>query len=107
MATFKDYANNLDLDVFINPTEFSDEHLINGVLINCVVDADIFDERSKKAGDRSGGVYSDTISIFVKCEKIEKPKIDEMLTVDDEDYKVVEVKENMGLYEIELTRYDY
>lgn len=38
---------------------------------------------------------------------IEKPLIDEMMSVDEDDYRVVEVKENMGMYEIELSQYDY
>lgn len=107
MALFKDYVNDLDLDTFINNDEFSEDHTINGRVINCVVDADIFDERSTVSGDRSAGVFTYTISIFVKTNKMERPRIDEMLTVDGEDYRVIEVKENMGIYEIELTRFDY
>ena len=107
MKTFKDYAQDFDLDTFINLDEFADDHLINGNLLKCVIDNDIFDERSTLSGDRSGGVFKDMISIFIKKEDIEKPLIDEMITVDDEDYRVVEVKENMRMYEIELTRYDY
>ena len=107
MKTFKDYAQDFDLDTFINLDEFADAHLINGNLLKCVIDDDIFDERSTLSGDRSGGVFKDMISIFIKKEDIEKPLIDEMITVDDEDYRVVEVKENMRMYEIELTRYDY
>ncbi len=107
MKTFKDYAQDFDLDTFINLDEFADDHLINGTLLKCVIDNDIFDERSTLSGDRSGGVFKDMISIFIKKEDIEKPLIDEMITVDDEDYRVVEVKENMRVYEIELTRYDY
>ena len=38
---------------------------------------------------------------------IDKPLIDEMMSVDEDDYRVVEVKENMGMYEIELSQYDY
>ena len=107
MKTFKDYAQDFDLGTFINLDEFADDHLINGNLLKCVIDNDIFDERSTLSGDRSGGVFKDMISIFIKKEDIEKPLIDEMITVDDEDYRVVEVKENMRMYEIELTRYDY
>lgn len=107
MKTFKDYAQDFDLDTFINLDEFADGHLINGTLLKCVIDDDIFDERSTLSGDRSGGVFKDMISIFIKKEDIEKPLIDEMITVDDEDYRVVEVKENMRMYEIELTRFDY
>lgn len=107
MKVFKDYAQDFDLDTFINLDEFADDHLINGTLLKCVIDDDIFDERSTLSGDRSGGVFKDMISIFIKKEDIEKPLIDEMITVDDEDYRVVEVKENMRMYEIELTRYDY
>lgn len=107
MKIFKDYAQDFDLDTFINLDEFADDHLINDNLLKCVIDNDIFDERSTLSGDRSGGVFKDMISIFIKKEDIEKPLIDEMITVDDEDYRVVEVKENMRMYEIELTRYDY
>ena len=107
MATLKDYIKDFDLDTFINMDEFADDHVINSETIKCVVDTDIFDERSTLAGDRSGGVFKASISIFIKMADIEKPLIDEMMTVDDDHYRVVEVKENMGLYEIELSQYDY
>lgn len=107
MATLKDYIKDFDLDTFINMDEFAEDHQINGETIKCVVDTDIFDERSTMAGDRSSGVFKDTISIFIKISDIEKPLIDEMMTVDYEHYRVVEVKENMGMYEIVLSQYDY
>lgn len=107
MATLKDYIKDFDLDTFINMDEFAEDHQINDETIKCVVDTDIFDERSTMAGDRSGGVFKDTISIFIKISDIEKPLIDEMMTVDDDHYRVVEVKENMGMYEIVLSQYDY
>lgn len=107
MATLKDYIKDFDLDTFINMDEFAEDHQINGETIKCVVDTDIFDERSTLSGDRSGGVFKDSISIFIKMSDIEKPLIDEMMTVDDDHYRVVEVKENMEMYEIELSQYDY
>lgn len=107
MATLKDYIKDFDLDTFINMDEFADNHVINGKPIKCLVDTDLFDERSTQAGDRSGGVFKDTISVFIKMSDIAKPLIDEMMTVDEDDYRVVEVKENMGMYEIELSQYDY
>lgn len=107
MATLKDYIKDFDLNTFINMDEFADDHVINGETIKCVVDTDIFDERSTISGDRSGGVFKDSISIFIKMSDIEKPLIDEMMTVDDDHYRVVEVKENMGMYEIVLSQYDY
>lgn len=107
MATLKDYIKDFDLDTFINMDEFADNHVINGETIKCLVDTDLFDERSTQASDRSGGVFKDTISVFIKMSDIAKPLIDEMMTVDEDDYKVVEVKENMGMYEIELSQYDY
>lgn len=107
MATLKDYIKDFDLDTFINMDEFAEDHQINGETIKCVVDTDIFDERSTLSGDRSGGVFKDTISIFIKISDIEKPLIDEIMTVDDEHYRVVEVKENMGMYEIVLSQNDY
>lgn len=107
MATLKDYIKDFDLDTFISMDEFAEDHQINGETIKCVVDTDIFDERSTLSGDRSGGVFKDSISIFIKMSDIEKPLIDEMMTVDDDRYRVVEVKENMGMYEIVLSQYDY
>ena len=107
MATLKDYIKDFDLDTFISMDEFADDHVINGETIKCVVDTDIFDERSTLSGDRSGGMFKDSISIFIKMSDIEKPLIDEMMTVDDDHYRIVEVKENMGMYEIVLSQYDY
>ena len=102
MSAFKDFLKS-DLDIFINLDEFADYHKINDKEIKCIMDSDIFDERSTTKSDaRSGGVYEDSISLFVKMEDIEKQSISEILTVDGEDYKVIKVTESEKLFEIQL-----
>lgn len=97
-----------DLDTFINLNEFAYDHTIDGKVIKCILDEDLFNERSKNKEDiRSGGVYEDTITIFVKMSDIEKPVVDAFMTIDDQDYRVVNVIETEKLFEIELKANEY
>lgn len=107
MKTFKDFIKP-DLDVFINPDEFGYYHNINGEDILCLVDEDLFDERSTTKDDlRQGGVYQKIKSIFIKKIDIEKPAIDEQLRLDAELYLVVNVNEAGSLFEIQIEKMDH
>lgn len=104
MRTFKEDIE-FDLDSFLNDREFCDEHNINGNIVICLVDEDISDERTSK--NRDEGVYIIQKSLFIKKENIDKPAIESLLTLDNEDYLVTNVKEAGFLYEIILVRNDY
>lgn len=74
--------------------------MINGSSVNIVID----NERSEKMAS-SGvlGVYSGVIVYSVKTQDFsKKPKIGDVQDFDDEYYQVVDVKEDLGVYEIIL-----
>ena len=107
MISFKSQLEK-DLGVFINFDEFGSTHEVNGKSVVCIVDEDIFEERGKSKEEQSfAGVYEKTKSIFVKMEDIEKPSIQERLTLDGNFYTVSHVIETEHLYEIQITRNDY
>lgn len=107
MTAFKEQLLK-DLGVFINFEEFGSEHIINGKAVICVVDEDIFEERgTTKMESKFDGVFVKTKSIFVRMEDIEKPSIQERLTLDGNYYIVTDVMETEHLYEIQISRNDY
>lgn len=108
MKTFKDYVNT-DREIFINFNEFADNHLINGLEILCIIDEDINKERKlNKESQNFNGVFTDTISLFIKEEGLKvQPAIGELMTIDQERYIVINIASNVGILEIELSRNEY
>lgn len=89
--------------VFINMMEFADEHEIDGRKVPCVVDTDLYKERSVALNQRIDGVFIDTVSLFVEARHLtRKPKVDALMRLDRENYIVAAVSEAMGIYEITL-----
>ena len=100
--TFKDQAA-ADLDVFINVSEFADDHTINGAVIRCVVDDDINQERTSLVSVPVDGVFISMVSIFVKTNDFNyRPVQGEYITLDNVGYYVVSCSESAGVMEIKL-----
>lgn len=100
--TFKDQAA-IDLNVFINVTEFADDHTINGAVIRCVVDENINQERTSLVSVPVDGVCISIVSIFVKTADFNyRPVQGEYMTLDNVGYYVVSCSETAGVMEIKL-----
>lgn len=107
MPKLRDYFKS-DLDTFISEDEFAAEHDIDGKIVKCIVDEDIFKERNLNDETRHfEGVFNNKCSIFIKASDIEKPSIGQSLHIDGFMYLVANVTESDGIYEIELMRNDY
>ncbi|HYE80872.1 MAG TPA: hypothetical protein VEG39_01760 [Clostridia bacterium] len=90
-----------DLDaVFFNTDEFAEPHMISGRSVNIVVD----NERSEKlASSAAVGVFGSIIVYYAKVTDFDnKPKIGDVQDFDNGYYQVVDVKEDLGVYEIIL-----
>lgn len=90
--------------VFINPSEFADEHDVDGVMVQCVVDDDIIEERT-------GGQVSVGYDGVFKTEKMlyieesffaQRPIEGERMYLDGDLFTVKKVGANMGVLEIQL-----
>lgn len=107
--TFKEALNADIKNVFINLDEFADIHTINGKKISAVLDDDLTTDRAVKGGtgtDEYGNIaniFFGTKTMFVSAEELGfKPVIGNNLRVDGTVYTVVNVAENIGVYEITI-----
>jgi hypothetical protein len=88
-----------DLNTFISQDEFATLHTIDGHELSIVVDEDRLMER---AGKEFEGITAGKVLYFVKVSDwgTQKPRIDEIQMYDKQRYFIIDVREDMGLYEI-------
>lgn len=102
MSLFKDLLQQ-DIDnVFMNPDELGEPHMIGDKQFAVVVDYELLKQRTKKEYD---GMYVGDILFFVSAKKYgTAPKIDSMLTFDGKTYMVFDARTQGGVHEIILQR---
>lgn len=96
-------------NVFLNLSEFADEHKINGKTMRAIIDDDTLDgEISVKFhGDRqqsAGGLYNGGIALYIRTADLGKPKPGALLEIDGRNYIVVSTSEQDGIYKITIQR---
>jgi len=95
-----------DLNTFFNLEEFSEEHLINGTLMNVIIDKEQLKERTSKLISNDG-LYDVDVLLFVKkADYGTKPVIGERITIDDDMFRCSDVNEEGMIYCIELVAID-
>lgn len=104
MTDFKK-ALEKDLEIFANPKEFAELHLIENAEIPCVIDSEILEERQ---GITEFGMNEFNMLLYVRTallkEKgIEKRGYGSHLQVDGRIYTVAAWTENMGMTAITLS----
>lgn len=96
---FKDFLKQ-DMEVFFNQDEFTEMHTINNRRIPVVIDNDRLQERSQKEFD---GIYIGDLLYFVDANVYgPAPKPNSIQNFDGKPYTVVNVRQDMGMYEIIL-----
>ena len=90
--------------VFINLLEFADKHLVNGVLMDVIVDENELLERDKaRLGINQDGLYNSRKLMYVPAEQYgAKPVAGSFLYLDKRKYMVVNCTDEEGVYSIEL-----
>lgn len=89
-----------DLVVFINTDEFAEPHVINGQILNVIVDNDRLKERSKEEYE---GISVGEILYYVKTEDIgERPEEGTPQIFDGRQMYVFDCRDGDGMYEIIL-----
>jgi hypothetical protein len=91
----------------VNVDDFGSTHKVNDVDMIIIIDEDLLKERQRKSNDPDGYYIGDIIiqvpvSEYVKCGG-DRPKPQEVITLDGKQYVVEECPENEGLYTITLT----
>lgn len=96
-------ASDID-DVFINTDDFCDEHLIEGVKVNCSIDND---EMASLSGGEEFGIGESVLRVFAKTEDLSGAGLSyegygSHIEVDGQIYTVTSWFENKGMTEIRL-----
>ncbi len=97
---FKDISN-----VFLNPEEFGEPHMIDGKTKNVIVDNMEIIERSKKQAEdnRIEGIYKRQLLFYVSRAEFGKlPAIGRIMKFDGKDYRIVDAIDEGAVYSITL-----
>lgn len=103
--TFKEQATADIAAVFFNADEFSDVHNVNGTDMTVQLDSNELQKRNagKVYTAEAAGLYKGTWLLYVSAEQYgAKPAIGSIITLDGKKRKVVDVKDEAGVYSIEL-----
>lgn len=103
--TFKEQAMADVAAVFFNIDEFSDTHNINGADMTVQIDSNELQRRNagKVYSAEATGLYKGTLLIYVSAAQYgAKPAIGSIITVDGKKRRVINVKDEGGIYSIEL-----
>lgn len=101
--SFKDIVAEDIKNVFINPLEFADSHVVNGVAMNIVVDDMENIEREKKMKSTMDGLYARQVFIYVAAEDFgDLPAQNRVVVLDGKSYRVIDATEESGVYGITL-----
>lgn len=107
MSKFKEMLERDIKNVFLNPNEFGEEHVIEGKTVVCVLD-DYMTTPLKLNGSRQNmqiyeGVYTGGLVVYVKLSDLEfEPVPSQHLDVDDVIYLVVNCRNDYGMLTITL-----
>lgn len=104
MMTFKEAVARDIQDVFLNLSEFAEEHTVNGKPMPVQIDENELLERDKsRVGIHQDGLYKARRLIFVSASDFgPRPSIGSLLTFDGRQYKIAACTEEAGMYSIEL-----
>ena len=101
--SFKEKVTNDLASVFLNLEEFGDTHTIGKKETVCVINK----QRNRTRALENDGLFIEGTTLFIEKSFFKyTPHSGEKILVDGVRYLVEETKEDMGLLEIDLTRYD-
>lgn len=103
----RSFKEQLDIDIgatFLNPLEFADKYNINGEIVDAVVDADEFRERTSRiASNFTEGVFLHGVVLFVKRGDLSHdPVRGENIMLDDQYYYVMNDEHEGGMLVLTL-----
>jgi hypothetical protein len=101
--TFKEIIASDVHAVFLNTTEFSEAHTINGVDMACQEDSNEQIEREKRMNQNMDGLYTNQKLIYVAASDYGPlPKQGTLVTYDGRKYRVADAVSEDGVYSITL-----
>lgn len=102
MKSFKDLIQG-DNKIFINPKEFGDQHLIDGIEMNVIIDNNEMLERETRYKIHDYGLFTKQLLIYVLAEQFGPlPAVGRILKVGKQLYKIIDAINEDGIYSITL-----
>ncbi len=100
---FKDMVQRDIRNVFLNPEEFGESHIVDGEEMNIIIDENELVQREKKYKAMAEGLHTKQLLIYVSAGEFgEPPLIGRLLELDGEYYWVTDVADEGGIYSISL-----
>ncbi len=86
---------------FLNPEEFGEIHMVNGLEMLIIMDGNEMIEREKRARNHVEGTFRKQILFFVAAEEFGAlPAIGREISVDGKKYRVTDAVSEGGIYSI-------
>jgi len=99
MENFKDRVA-ADMSVFLNLDEFAEYHDIDGETVKIVLDSDLINRRPHLYAE---GTYQNRVIFFARESDLGyRPVEGQVMSLDGQQYLVVQVGEDMGLLSVTL-----
>ena len=98
-------------NIFHNISEFADildvRYAGKNYSVPVVIDGDTMNNRKKSSSDNADGIYSVDVVAYIEREKLGfVPRKNNRIVIDDEDYNIISVSDEMGEIMLELERLD-
>ncbi len=102
MAGFKDAVLSDVKNVFLNPEEFGEYHMVSGRRMCIIIDENELTEREKKQFGRGrDGVYKKSLLFYVAAEDFGPlPSPEQFLVLDGKKYVITDANDEKGIYSI-------
>ncbi len=103
MSAFKEMIQNDLKNVFLNPDEFGETHMVDGKEMTIIIDEIELVRREARIKTMAEGLHKKQLLIYVSAEDFGKePLIGRMLDLDGSYYEVKNVANEAGMYSISL-----
>lgn len=103
ISEFQKMIKNDLTEVFLNPDEFGELHMVDGQEMTIIIDENELAEREAKIKTMAEGLHNKRLLIYVSAEEFgPEPRIGGLMELDDEFYSVTDVANEGGMYSISL-----
>ena len=105
---FKDILKDDIADVFLDPTEFGEEHTVNGTAVTAIIDDDLSEDtvNINLAGETTrgnSGLFCNQRVMYIATKDLPgKPKVNSYMDIDARRYIVKASSVQCGMYKITL-----
>lgn len=103
MLTFKEIVRTDIQNMFLNPEEFAEEHVVNGKKMKILIDNNEMIEREKREKSYIRGIYKKQFLIYVAAKDYGPlPGLGTSVNLDSNIFLVSDAVNEMGVYSISL-----